>query len=436
MDFDMIIHHGTCVTANGPEQVDVGIQDGKITALGKLDPRQAKEQIDATGLHVLPGVIDTQCHFREPGNEHKEDLATGTLSAVLGGVTTIFEMPNTNPPTTSVDAILDKCQRAQGRACCDFAFFAGGTGEDKDWETIENTDGCCGIKIFMGSSTGNLLVDDDPHIENILKNSKRRCSIHAEDQPRLLARKQIAIDGAHPRFHPIWRDEESAFLATKRIVRLAEKYQHPVHVLHITTAQEIEFLGQHKGLVSVEVTPQHLTLTDEDYDRIGSLAQMNPPIRSREHQAGLFAGITNGIVDVIGSDHAPHTLAEKEKPYPESPSGMPGVQTLVPLLLHHMSQGKLSLARFVDLTSSGPARIFNIKSKGRTAVGFDADFTIVDLNEKHTISHEEMASKCGWTPFAGMTLTGWPKYTLIRGHMVMANGKVLQRGLGKRVEFL
>lgn len=436
MAYDLIIKNGTCMTPSGRLSVDIAINDGTIVSLGDLSDSDASKIIDAKNLHVLPGVIDSQVHMREPGNEHKEDLATGTKAAVLGGVTAVFEMPNTAPPTTSKEALEDKLKRAKNRAWCDHAFFIGGTPENAiDWHELEQLPGCSGIKIFMGSSTGNLLVDQDEAIERILSKSNRRISVHCEDEKRLKERTHIAEEGAHPRFHPIWRDEESAYLATDRLLKIAKKTGHPVHVLHVTTAQEMELLAKNKRVCSVEVLPQHLTFTDEIYEEIGSLGQMNPPIRSKEHQDALWKAVNSGIVDALGSDHAPHTLEEKQKTYPKSPAGMPGVQTLVPVMLNHVNNGKLTLERFVDLVSSGPARLFNISRKGRIAVGYDADFTLVDMDKEVTIDNSMIASKCGWTPYHGKKVKGWPTHTIIRGNIVMENDEVIGSEIGEPVQF-
>ena len=432
---DLLIKNGMAVTPNGTEITDIAVDKGRIVSIGTCN-EPAEKTIHADGLHVLPGVIDSQVHFREPGNTHKEDLATGTKSAVLGGVTGVFEMPNTNPATTSVEAFNDKINAAKGRVWCDVAFFVGGTpNEGANWYELEDLPGCSGIKIFMGSSTGDLLVEQDEVIEHILSHSRRRIAVHCEDEPRLRERFHLAQEGAHARFHPVWRDEETAFKATSRLLAIARKTNHPVHVLHVTTKQEMELLAKNKDVCSVEVLPQHLTLTDEAYETLGNYAQMNPPIRSKDHQEALWKAVNTGVVDAIGSDHAPHTKEEKDKPYPQSPAGLPGVQTLVPIMLHHVNNGKLSLERFVDLTSAGPQRLFHLKNKGRIAVGYDGDFTIVDMKKENTIRHENMASKCGWTPYDGMKVKGWPTHTIIRGNVVMQDDTVIGSELGQPILF-
>src|SRR5665213_871702 len=330
--FETILKSGTVVNQDGEGVRDIGIVGGRIAEIGSLGQASAAEVIDCKGLHILPGVIDTQVHFREPGLTHKENPETGSLSAVMGGVTAVFEMPNTDPLTVNEPAFTDKIKRGRHRMHCDFAFFIGGTRENvQDLAELERAEGCAGVKVFVGSSTGALL---------------------AEDEYRLNERKGLRIEG-DPRSHPVWRDETVALLATQRLVKLAHETGKRIHVLHISTKQEIEFLRDHKDVATCEATPHHLTMAaPECYERLGTLAQMNPPVRSADHRAGIWRGIEQGIVDVLGSDHAPHTLEEKAKTYPASPSGMTGVQTLVPLMLDHVNAGRLSLARFVDLSSA------------------------------------------------------------------------------------
>lgn len=436
--FDLIIRGGTVATPSGLVETDIGIRGGTIAALSGVGGVGAAETIDASGLHVLPGVIDTQVHFREPGNEHKEDLETGTRAAALGGVTAVFEMPNTKPSTTTKALLEDKLSRAKGRAWVDHAFFIGAAHENTaELAALERLPGCSGVKMFMGSSTGSLLVPDDEGVLAVLKSGNRRVAVHAEDEARLNARKKIAIEGGTAHFHPLWRDEETALLAVKRLIHHARKAARRVHVLHVTSAGEMAYLAGNKDIATVETTPQHLTLAaPECYDRLGTLAQMNPPIRDAAHREALWRAVNDGVVDVIGSDHAPHTLEEKAKPYPESPSGMAGVQTLVPLLLDHVNAGRLSLARFIDLTSAGPARIYGIACKGRIALGYDADFTIVDLKAKRRIENRWIASRCGWTPFDGMDVTGWPRLTVIRGRTVMREDELIGSAAGIPVRFL
>jgi dihydroorotase len=434
--FDLIVRGGEVANHSGRGPADVGVVAGRIAAIGDLGQASAGEVFDATGLTVLPGVIDSQVHFREPGLEWKEDLQTGGRAAVLGGVTAVFEMPNTEPTTTDPDALADKLARARGRMDCDHAFYMGGTHENAAFlGELERLPGCCGIKVFMGASTGTLLVADDEGVEAVLRSINRRAAFHSEDEYRLAERRPLARTGDWTS-HPEVRDAESAIRSTERLVRLARKVGKRIHVLHVTTAEEIAFLAQHKDVASVEVTPQHLTLEGpEAYERLKGLAQMNPPIRDAHHRAGLWRGVAMGVADVLGSDHAPHTLEDKARPYPASPSGMPGVQTLVPVMLNHVAEGRLTLERFIDLTSHGQQRVFGIAGKGRLAEGYDADLTIVDLKARRTLRHEDMATRSGWTPFDGLEVTGWPMATIIRGRVVMRDDEVIAPALGEPVRF-
>jgi len=320
---------------------------------------------------------------------------------------------------------------------CDYAFFIGGTRDNVDQlPQLERAPGCAGVKVFIGSSTGSLLVEDDPSLRRILSVIRRRASFHAEDEYRLNERKHLRIEG-DPRSHPVWRDETAALQATQRLVAIARETGARIHVLHISTKEEIEFLRDHKDVASCEATPHHLTLAaPECYEQLGTRAQMNPPVRDASHREGIWYGIAQGIVDVLGSDHAPHTLEEKAKTYPASPSGMTGVQTLVPVMLDHVNAGRLSLARFVDLTSAGPARLFNIAMKGRIAAGYDADFTIVDLKRSETITNAQTASRAGWTPYDGVKVTGWPVGTFVRGRRVMWESELVTPSTGETVRFL
>ena len=441
--FDLVIKEGIAVLPHPAnpfdlleEQVDIGICNGRIAEIGFIESKKAKKVFSAKNLYVLPGLMDCQVHFREPGMEHKENFETGSKSALLGGITGVFEMPNTFPPTTTAEALEDKKQRAAHRFYCDYAFFAGASPDNtQQLHKLENHPGCCGVKVFMGSSTGNLLLDKEEDLEIIVKNGKRRMAVHCEDEARLLQRKKF-IQKNQPLSHAVWRDENTAFIATQKLVRLAQKHQRPVHVLHVTTQEEIEFLSQNKNTASVEVTPQHLTLFSPDcYEQLGSLAQMNPPIRNKRHYQALWKGLQNGVIDIIGSDHAPHTTDEKNKPYPESPSGMPGVQTLLPLLLNHASQERLNLKKIVQLLALNPSRLFKIKDRGKIQKNFLAHFTLVDLKKQQKITKEWLAYKCGWSPFENMNICGWPTTVILHGQISMQDGEILTKPLGKEIEF-
>ena len=432
--YDLLLKNGRAFTPGGLVEADIGVRDGRIAGIGVTG--DAGEVVDCTGLTILPGAIDTQVHFREPGLEAKEDLETGSRAAVLGGITGVFEMPNTKPNTDSAAALADKLARAKDRMWCEHAFYVGATNANAaDLAELERQPGAAGVKIFMGASTGDLLVSEDARLADVLASGSRRVAIHAEDEARMNARADLRIEG-DPSSHPVWRDDESAILATRRILALARAAGRRIHVLHITTPAELELLSQHKDIASCEVTPQHLTLAAEDaYPRLGSYAQMNPPIRSAAHRDGLWHWLRQGVPDVIGSDHAPHTREEKAKPYPASPSGMPGVQTLLPLMLTHVAAGRMTLERLVDMLSYGPQRLFNLRAKGRIAVGYDADFSVVDLEKRWTISEDWLASRCGWSPFTGMEMVGQPVGTIIRGQRVMWEGQLADRATGRPFRF-
>ena len=433
--FDLILKNGTVFTPEATEISDIAVKDGKIVDIGTFN--NAEEIIDCTNLYVFPGLIDTQCHFREPGGEHKETLETGTLSAALGGVTGIFEMPNTNPLTITPEAMEFKLKKAHETSYVDFAFYFGGTAEYaehlSEWENI---DGVCGIKIFMGASNGDLLSATDEEIDAIVANGKRVIAVHAEDEAIMNENKVTILgDSNDVAMHYKWRSEESCLNATKRIVSIAKKYTRRVHILHITTAQEMSFLKTNKDIASAEVLANHLTLHAPDcYDMFGPLAQQNPPIREKRHQDALWAAVADGTVDIVASDHAPHTLDEKSGTYPNTPSGTPGVQTLIPIMLNHVHEGRLSYERLVELMAYGPYRIHKIKNKCLIRKGFNADFTVVDPKAEHIISNAEQASKSGWTPYDGKKVVGFPTMTIIGGKSIMRNGEITGRS-NNQIEF-
>ena len=435
--YDLILKGGTLVNHDGEGARDLGIRGGRFAAIGDLSRAAAGEVIDCKGLHLLPGVIDSHVHFREPGLTHKEDLESGSRGAVLGGVTAVFEMPNTDPLTVDAAAIADKVKRGHHRMHCDFAFYVGATRENtRHLGELEMLPGVCAVKVFMGSSTGSLLIEDDDGVRAVLKSIRRRAAFHSEDEYRLRERMNLRVEG-NPSSHPVWRDAQAALMCTQRLIALARETGKRVHVLHVTSKEEAVFLADHKDVATAEATPAHLTLAaPECYERLGTLAQLNPPIRDAGHREGLWRGIAQGVIDSTGSDHSPHTREEKAQPYPKTHSGMTGVQTLVPIMLDHVNAGRLSLLRFVDLTSAGPARVFGISAKGRIAVGYDADLTVVDLKRRETITDKWIASRAGWTPYAGVTVTGWPVGTVIRGHKAMWEGSLTAPAHGERVRFL
>ena len=436
MAYDLVITSGTLATHESVGRADIAVKDGRIAAIGDVAASEGEAHIDASGLTILPGVIDTQVHFREPGLEGKEDFSTGSAAAVMGGVTAVFEMPNTDPPTTTAEAVADKVARAANRFHCDFAFYVGATHENAHLlPELERKVGVCGVKVFVGSSTGNLLVGDDAGIAEVLKHITRRAAFHSEDEPRLKERAALAETGKVAT-HAVWRDAETAATSTRRLLKLAREAGKRIHILHVTTAEEMKLLAEARDIATVEVTPQHLTLAaPEAYDELGTYAQMNPPIRDAHHRDALWRGLTEGIVDVIGSDHAPHTKEEKAGVYPQTPSGMPGVQTLLPLLLDHHAAGRLTLQRLVELTSANARRLFGLKDKGLAVVGGHADLTFVDLAAQRTIEEDWLASRCGWSPFTGRNITGWPVGTMIRGRRVMWESEIVAPAAGEPIAF-
>jgi dihydroorotase len=434
--FDLLIRGGICVLPSGTTDANIGVRAGKIVEIGASSNASALETFDAHGLHILPGLIDTHVHFREPGFEHKENMESGSRSALLGGVTSVFDMPNNVPPTTTREALQDKLARAKTGMHCDYAFYIGATRDNvENLVELERLSGVAGIKLFMGSSTGNLLLAEDDEVLAALQSGRRRMSVHAEDESRLRERFKLAIPG-DPSTHAIWRDKETARLATERLLRLARKARRRVHVLHVTTLQELPLLAGARDVATVEATVQHLTLAaPECYAELGARAQMNPPLRKPCHREALWRAVNEGHIDVVGSDHAPHSLAEKSGIYPQTPSGLPGVQTFLTIMLEHVAAGRLSLERFVQLASAGPARTFGIANKGALIDGCDADFAIVDLKAKRKITDGWIASRCGWTPYAGMETRGWPVATVLRGALVMRNGEVTVAGFGQPLRF-
>ena len=432
---DLIVRNGTCFIDGNLSKNDIGVQNGKITHIGDLTKEQSSNTINADGKIVFPGLMDTQVHFREPGSVDAEDLHSGSRAAIVGGITSVFEMPNTNPPTTNFEEFQKKINIGK-RMYCNHAFYFGATAENYEvLEKLKNLEGCCGIKLFAGSSTGNLLVDKEEDIEKVFKYASKVVAVHSEDEEILKLRKKL-IQKGDVKTHPVWRNEEVAISSTRKIVKIAKRLNKKAHILHVTTKDEVDFLSQNKGNITFEITPQHLTMYAPDcYDKLGSYAQMNPPIRDKSHYDRLWYAIRNDYNDTIGSDHAPHLKINKEKEYPDSPSGMPGVQTILPVMLNHMNDGKIKLNQIVKFLCENPVKIFGIKNKGYIKKDFDADFTIVDLNKVIEIKNENIESKCGWSPFDGYKFKGTPIYTIIAGEIKMQDGKIIGEPTGKPLSF-
>lgn len=416
---------------------DIYCKDHRIERIDAGIEQAADETIDADGRLLLPGVIDPQVHFREPGNDHKEDLATGSHAAVRGGVTSFLEMPNTSPATTDQAALDDKLKRASEKSLANYGFFIGATPDNL--AALNSVHPACGIKIFMGSSTGSLLVNKREDLDRIFGNGRRLIAVHAEDEARINARMNDAqsnnktlnyID------HSRIRDNQCAVLATELALELSNKYERRLHILHLSTHEEVAILRANKpDWVTTEVIPNHLLLNTGDYASKGSLVQMNPPIREADDNAALWAGLHDGIIDFIATDHAPHTLDEKNAPYPKSPSGMPGVETSLPLMLTEMVAGRCTLAEIQKWMCYGPAEAYGIPNKGKIIEGWDADLTLVDLDATHPVVNEEMACRVKWSPYAGRALNGWPLYTIVGGRIVFDHGQFREGVLGRALTF-
>ena len=437
MRYDLIVHGGTCMLPWGEVATDIGVLDGRIASLSTAAADEAGERIDARGLHVLPGLIDPHVHLRDPGDAAVESIPTGTRAALLGGIATVFDMPNTSPPITDAASIAWKQDYAGRQSWTDFALYVGATrGNTEALAQYERLDGVCAVKLFAGSSTGELMIEDDAGIERVMRHGRRRIAFHSEDEYRLQARRGMFPRGASHDHHRLWRDEECAFLGTRRIVALTRRTGRPAHILHVSTAEELGYLAGCRDVATVEVLVNHLTqVAPECYERLGGLAVMNPPIRDRRHYEASWQAVRDGVVDTLGSDHAPHALEAKARAWPDCPAGLTGVQTILPVMLDHVHAGRLSLGRLVDLMAAGPARVYGLLSKGRIAAGYDADFTLVDMQARRRIGNDWIATPAGWTPFDGMQVTGWPVAVILRGRPVMRDDTVLGAPLGRLARF-
>ena len=414
---------------------DVLTRDGQII---KVSPSEIEEtvtrSIDADGLTLLPGIIDPQVHFREPGLEHKEDLFTASCACAKGGVTSFLEMPNTRPLTITQETLNDKLQRAASKCLVNYGFFIGATSDNLS--ELLHANPTCGIKIFMGSMHGPLLVDPQEILEPIFANGEILIAVHAEDQTRLRQRREEFANIHDVAIHSQIQDSQTALIATQRALKLSKKYRRRLHILHMSTAEEANLMRQEKpSWVTCEVTPQHLLLNTTAYEEIGSFAQMNPPLRTSHDNEVLWQALLDGVIDFIATDHAPHTLEEKKQDYPKSPSGMPGVETSLPLMLTAAAQGRCTVAQVVNWMSTAVASAYSIPNKGAIAPGYDADLVLVDLNSHKKVQKEQLATKCGWSPFEGWNLTGWPVTTIVGGEIAYHQGELNTETRGKALIF-
>ncbi len=432
----LLIRHARILLADGTWLTgDVLVRDERIVEIAaRIATTEVSREIDATGLVLLPGVIDPQVHFREPGLEHKEDLATASRACAKGGVTSFLEMPNTVPLTITQAALDDKLDRASQKSIVNYGFFIGAT--PANLPDILTASPACGIKIFMGSAHGDLLVSTAEALEPIFAKGERLIAVHAEDQARINQRKLEFAGSKDPAVHSQIQDNQAALNATQLALGLSKKYQRRLHILHLSTAEEVELLRQDKpAWVTVEVTPQHLMLNTDAYAAIGTLAQMNPPLRSHHDNEVLWAGLLDGTIDFIATDHAPHTLDEKAKGYPNTPSGMPGVETSLPIMLTQAVAGKCTIEQVSNWMSTAVAKAYDIPNKGAISIGYDADLVLVDVENYHLVERKDIVSKCGWSPFEGWNLTGYPVYTIVNGNIVYEKGTIRSEIKGKALRF-
>jgi dihydroorotase len=428
-----LIRHADCVLPTGTARADVLIEETKIIAINPPATARHDELIDANGLHLLPGVIDDQVHFREPGLTHKEDLHTGSLCCAKGGVTTFLEMPNTRPTTTTVAALHDKLALAATKCVVNYGFYIGATPQNV--AELREARRTPGIKIFIGSSTGDLLVDEQEALERIFADTTLPICAHCEDEATVKANRDRIGGGEDYADHSIIRDHQAAIIATRRAIDLAVRHRHRFHVLHTSTADETELFRDQHGLITAEACPHHLLFSVDDYPRLGSLVQMNPSVKTKADQQALWQALYDGRIQVIATDHAPHTLEEKAKPYPESPSGLPAVENSLALMLDAFHHGRCTLEQIVHWMCDAPARVWDIVNKGRIEEGYDADLVLVDLHRRHTIRNEEQLTKSKWSPWHGVTLTGLPVRTWVMGQTVFHDGRIDTNVRGSEAQF-
>ena len=417
-----LIRNASVVLPDGISQVDVLLDGSHISRIGAGLPAESHDVVDGTGKYLLPGVIDDQVHFRDPGLTHKEDLSTGSQACAKGGITTFLEMPNTKPATITLEALDTKLAVAAEKCVVNFGFYIGATPDNVD--VLRNATRTPGIKIFIGSSTGNLLVDQQEALERIFAETTLPVCAHCEDEATVRANAERLNGGTCYEDHSRIRDHKAALIATQRAVDLADRHDHRFHVLHVSTAQEAEFLRTTSDRITAEACPHHLLFHTEDYARLGSLVQMNPSIKTADDCAALWDALRDGTIEVIATDHAPHTLKEKDQPYPKSPSGLPAVENSLALMLNAVNEGRCTLEQVVKWMCEAPARVWDIANKGQIKEGFDADLVLVDLKQQHTIRNEDQLTKSGWSPWDGVSLTGLPIRTWVMGQTVFADGKV------------
>jgi len=415
MHYDYILKNGVLLTTFGPERADLGIVSGKIAKIGTIEggkAGQAKEVIDCTDLHVLPGAIDMHVHFREPGATHKEDLASGSAAALSAGITTVADMPNNDPPIYTFEALAHKRQLVQEKAVCNVLLYMGFNGENLEEIKKAQAQGWrdfAGVKLYMSHSTGVEAAQNLEAIEDLLQLGLF-IIVHSEDERIIRQHMDTYKEDEDPSVHSLINSPESAFEATRKILHLAKKYGTRLHITHVSTKAEADEIAKFKsgGMITADATPHHLFLNETAYASLENFVKMNPPLRHEADREGLWEALRTGTIDCVATDHAPHTRAEKEVPYSQAPAGVPGVETMLPLLLNAVTHGELNLQDVVRITSKKPADILALPNKGRIEEGADADLVIVDMNLTKKVGADGYKSKCGWSPFEGKELTGWP----------------------------
>ena len=416
-----LIRNASVVLPTGTHSVSVLIDGTQIADIDPAPQVSADEVVDGAGLHLLPGVVDDQVHFREPGLTHKEDLHHASRACAKGGVTTFLEMPNTTPNTIDQQQLEAKLARAADVSLVNYGFYIGAT--PNNLTALKEATRTPGIKIFIGSSTGDLLVDRQEDLEAIFSETTLPITAHCEDESTIRENQQRYAGTSDVADHSRIRDHRAALVATKRAIDLAFRHNHRFHVLHVSTGQETELLQDHRELITAEACPHHLFFHVGDYPRLGTLIQMNPSIKTAADNEQLWSALQNDTIQVIATDHAPHTWEEKQQPYPQSPSGLPAVENSLALLLNQVHEGRCSIEQVVHWMCDAPARVWDIVNKGRIEVGYDADLVLVDLKKTEEISNQAQQTKCGWSPWHGESLTGWPVQTWVMGHCVYSQGE-------------
>ena len=440
--FDLVLKNCTIVNEDKIFESDIGIKGNRIEKIASSIGEEAKEIIDLSGKIVIPGVIDDQVHFREPGLTRKGEIATESKAALAGGITSYFEMPNVNPTTTTNELLDKKFDLAKQKSCANYSFYLGASNSNIEEIKKINIDKACGLKVFMGASTGDMLVDNEKTLEDIFNYAPVNIVTHCENTPRILEKEAEFAekygDSVSPIHHPYIRDEESCYLSSSLAVGLAKKYNSNLHVLHLTTEKEMSLFtkGDIDGKnITAEVCVHHLFFSENDYEAKGNFIKCNPSIKKESDRLALVNAVKNDLIDIIATDHAPHTLEEKQQHYLKAPAGLPLVQHMLPTLLDFYKKNIFSLEMIVRKTSHNIAKRFQIKDRGYIREGYYADFAIIDLDTSLTVNKENVMYKCGWSPFEGYTFPASVYATILNGYLVYKDGDFIENPLGMQLEF-